>query len=57
MENYYHKIFNRTVEMGAIRDFPPFHFVDVGKCSKYGCWGAKEYPDQPASQAPKFRAI
>jgi len=33
------------------------HLLDVGPFSLHGRWGAKEYPAQPRSQAPKFDAI
>jgi hypothetical protein len=32
-------------------------FNDVGPISKFGAWGAQEYFNQPASQAPKYGAI
>jgi hypothetical protein len=32
-------------------------YNDVGRPSKWGYWGAKEYTDQPAASAPKWHAI
>lgn len=33
------------------------HFVDVGAVSKWGRWGALEYPGQPREEAPKYDAL
>ena len=33
------------------------HYLNVGKFSQYGCWGASEYEGQPMSAAPKARAL
>lgn len=32
-------------------------FSNVGRPSKWGSWGMLEYQDQPAAEAPKYRAI
>jgi hypothetical protein len=32
-------------------------FVSAGLPSKYGSWGLIEYTGQPASAAPKYRAV
>lgn len=33
------------------------HFNDASTPSQWGCWGMKEWLEQPVEQAPKFRAI
>lgn len=33
------------------------HFVNCGRYSKYGRWGALEYLEQPRADAPKFNAL
>ena len=33
------------------------HYLGVSAYNRYGRWGALEYQDQPASAAPKFRAL
>jgi hypothetical protein len=32
-------------------------YNDVGVISRFGAWGMKEYVNQPAAQAPKYRAV
>jgi hypothetical protein len=33
------------------------HFSHIGEWSKWGSWGVLEFQDQPASRAPKWRAL
>lgn len=33
------------------------HFTDAGPYSRFGSWGAREYPEQPVARAPKLAAL
>lgn len=33
------------------------HYVNTGRWSRFGRWGAKEYPSQPIGEAPKYDAL
>ncbi|MCB0320686.1 MAG: hypothetical protein KDD60_07140, partial [Bdellovibrionales bacterium] len=54
MEELYTQLFNmwKGVDAGEF-----MHFIYVKSCSKFGCWGSKEYQTQPLESAPKARAI
>lgn len=55
MEELYIKYLNMWNELTGNNLFT--HFNEVSTPSQWGCWGMLEWLEQPATEAPKYRAI
>lgn len=54
MYEAYRRVLVKSAELG-LDMFTAYSYVTAN--TKYGSWGAKQYQDQPASEAPKWQAL